>query len=178
MKILRPRKNALPRSLVGPLALGLAVTLGTQLAFGQQTVPFQTNASGERAYPLAPTEGVGGDVPLRLDWGPVVEAVLEDLRRGVAAETISARFHNGLVEGIVRVAHLVGEPVVALSGGCFQNRWLLERTTDRLEGTGHRVLLHRRVPPNDGGISLGQALVAAAQARRDPSLLEPTRDPK
>jgi len=130
------------------------------------------------AYPLAPTEAAGGDVPLRLDWGPVVEAVLEDLRRGVAAETISARFHNGLVEGIVRVAHLVGEPVVALSGGCFQNRWLLERTADRLEATGHRVLLHRRVPPNDGGISLGQALVAAAQARRDPSLLEPTRDPK
>jgi hydrogenase maturation protein HypF len=58
----------------------------------------------------------------------------------------------------------VGERRVALSGGCFQNRILTERTARALEAAGHEVLVHRRVPPNDGGVSLGQAAVAAARA--------------
>jgi len=98
-----------------------------------------------------------------LDWQPLVEAVLEDLRRGTDRSIIAARFHNALVEAILAVAQRVGEERVALTGGCFQNRWLTERTAQRLREAGFRVLLHRQVPPNDGGISLGQVVVAAAR---------------
>ena len=76
---------------------------------------------------------------------------------------IAARFHNTLADAIVAVARHVGEPVVALTGGCFQNRLLLERTVPRLRAKGFQVLLHECVPPNDGGISLGQVAVAAAR---------------
>jgi hydrogenase maturation protein HypF len=98
-----------------------------------------------------------------LDWGPLVEALLADLRRGKKTAIIAAMFHNALVEAILSVAQAVGEPRVALTGGCFQNRLLTERAASRLRAAGFEVLLHRQVPPNDGGISLGQVAVAAAK---------------
>ncbi|MFQ5593615.1 MAG: carbamoyltransferase HypF [Anaerolineae bacterium] len=101
-------------------------------------------------------------VPFVLDWQPVVEAVLDDLRRGVTRGIIAARFHNALVEAVLAVARLIGESRVAMTGGCFQNRLLTERTAQRLGEAGFEVLLHRQVPPNDGGISLGQIVVAGA----------------
>jgi hydrogenase maturation protein HypF len=114
----------------------------------------------EDAYPL-PLREEGG--PMVLDWGPLLEAVLGDVRRGVPAGIVAGRFHNALAEGILAVAAAVGEPRVALTGGCFQNRILTERAAARLERAGFEVLLHRRVPANDGGISLGQIAVAAAR---------------
>ena len=101
--------------------------------------------------------------PSILDWRPLLDAVLTDLRRGVATGIMAARFHNALVEAIVAVAQAAGERRVALTGGCFQNRLLTERAAERLERAGFEVLLHRQVPPNDGGISLGQVAIAAAQ---------------
>ncbi len=98
-----------------------------------------------------------------LDWRPLLQAVLGDLSRGVESSIIAARFHNALVEAIVAVAREIGEENVALSGGCFQNRWLTERAATRLAHAGFRVLLHRHVPPNDGCVSLGQVVVAAAR---------------
>ncbi|MBM3695278.1 MAG: carbamoyltransferase HypF [Actinobacteria bacterium] len=112
------------------------------------------------AYPL-PLQG--GPGPMVLDWGPLLDAVLDDVRRGVPTGTVAGRFHNALVEGIAAVAAGVGEPRVVLTGGCFQNRVLTERAAARLERAGFRVLLHNRVPANDGGISLGQVAVAAAR---------------
>jgi len=100
---------------------------------------------------------------LLLDWAPWVAGALADLRRGVSQGIIAARFHNALVEAIAAVAQRVGATRVALSGGCFQNRLLTERAADRLRRAGFEVLLHRQVPPNDGGISLGQVAVAAAR---------------
>ncbi len=104
---------------------------------------------------------------LTLDWQPLVEAVLEDLQQGVKPGIIAARFHNALVDAILAVAQAVGEPRVALTGGCFQNRVLTERTARRLNDAGFQVLLQRQVPPNDGGISLGQVVVAAARLERE-----------
>ena len=98
---------------------------------------------------------------LVLDWGPLLEALLADLRRGVPVGVMAARFHNALVEGIVAAAQAVGAGRVALSGGCFQNRILLERAYRRLTEAGLRVYVHQRIPPNDGGIALGQVAVAA-----------------
>lgn len=107
--------------------------------------------------PLVPREGA----PALLDWGPLLHALLEDLGHGVNAGRLAARFHNSLVDGIVRTAEAAGETRVALTGGCFQNRFLLERASERLSALGFTVLLHREVPPNDGGISLGQVLAGA-----------------
>ncbi len=129
-------------------------------------------------------EGVGGlagagspavlpPQPLILDWSPLVESVLADLRRGVPQGIIAARFHQALVEAIVSVSQAAAQPKVALTGGCFQNRLLVERAAERLERAGFEVLLHRQVPPNDGGISLGQVAVAAARLRADHSRREP-----
>jgi hydrogenase maturation protein HypF len=118
------------------------------------------------AYPVDSLPGAapaGMRAPLVLDWGPLLEAVLEDLRRGVPRGIVSARFHNALVRAAVDVAAAVGEERVALSGGCFQNRLLTERLAAALGRAGHTVLLHALVPPNDGGVSLGQVAVAAAQ---------------
>ena len=112
------------------------------------------------AYSFAITTNAA---PLILDWQPFIEAMLADLRRGVSSAIMAARFHNALVEVALAVAQAVGEKQIALSGGCFQNRLLTERLARRLREGGFKVLLHRQVPPNDGGISLGQVAVAAAR---------------
>jgi hydrogenase maturation protein HypF len=96
-----------------------------------------------------------------IDWRPTLSAMLEDLRRGVHPEKVAARFHAGLVEGIVLVAQAAGLPRVVLTGGCFQNGLLLSLARRRLEEAGLAVYSHSLVPPNDGGLSLGQAVVAA-----------------
>ena len=102
-----------------------------------------------------------------LDWNEAVRAALEDHAAGEAASTIAARFHNGLVAAIVEIARYCGEPRVALSGGCFQNRLLTERAAHALRSAGFDVLLHRLTPPNDGCVSLGQVAVAAARLGRE-----------
>lgn len=96
-----------------------------------------------------------------LDWEPLIDAVLADLRSGVSAGRIAGRVHNALAKAIVGVATHIGEERIALSGGCFQNRYLLERTVALLSQSGFRPYWHQRVPPNDGGIALGQVLAAA-----------------
>jgi hydrogenase maturation protein HypF len=95
-----------------------------------------------------------------LDWSPMLEAILADLTQGVPAARISARFHNALVEALVSVARHLAQPQVVLSGGCFQNRYLTERAVLRLREEGFRPYWHQRVPPNDGGICLGQVVAA------------------
>lgn len=95
-----------------------------------------------------------------LDWAPMIEAILCDLKRGVSIGEISARFHNTLAEALVLVAKQVGCERVALSGGCFQNRYLTERGVLRLRAEGFQPYWHQRVPTNDGGIALGQIVAA------------------
>jgi hydrogenase maturation protein HypF len=95
------------------------------------------------------------------DWGPLVEAVHRDVAHGEETARIAARFHNALANWVVSVAERAGERRVALSGGVFQNGYLVERTAVLLEARGFQVYTHQRVPPNDGGIALGQAVIAA-----------------
>ncbi len=101
------------------------------------------------------------------DVGQLVRALVDDLATGTAVPVLAARFHNAVADLVVdvcrRLSELHGLSTVALSGGVFQNSLLVCRCLDRLEGNGFRVLTHHQVPPNDGGISLGQAAVAAAQ---------------
>ena len=93
-----------------------------------------------------------------LDARPTVEAVVDDVARGVEVALVSARFHNAVARATA--AALAEEPVVVLSGGVFQNALLLERTLELLP----RALTPRRLPVNDGAIAYGQAAISAARS--------------
>jgi len=112
-------------------------------------------------YPIGLVPSENSDTTWMVDWRPMISAVLDDLRRGHRSELVTARFHVGLAEGAVRVAQAAGLPRVVLTGGCFQNRLLLSLVRQGLESAGFTVYSHGLVPPNDGGLSLGQAVVAA-----------------
>ncbi len=126
-------------------------------------------AGNDKGYPLQLVHSGG---LWELQPAPLWPALLDDLAAGVPAAQIAARFHGALATGIAElIARLFeqravapGTPV-ALSGGVFQNRLLLERLLALLQARGLTVLTHRHIPPNDGGLALGQALVAAAQLR-------------
>jgi hydrogenase maturation protein HypF len=108
--------------------------------------------------------------PIIIDPAPVLEGVVSDLRRGVDRAVISAKFHNTIADVIVGVSQAARERTginrVALSGGVFQNMYLLGRTLDGLESQGFEALSHHQVPTNDGGIALGQAVIANARLSR------------
>jgi hydrogenase maturation protein HypF len=95
------------------------------------------------------------------DWEPVVRGVLADRAAGVPVAAVAARFHNALADLAVSIARRAGFDAVALSGGCFQNLLLSTRVRQRLTAAGFHVYSHSQVPPGDGGIALGQVLVAA-----------------
>lgn len=123
---------------------------------------------GADAYAFAIMPGADG--ALTLDWRPVIRAVVEDLRAGAAAGEIALRFHNAVVALAVAVCRRLREEtglaVAALSGGCWQNVYLLEHTVAALRDAGFRVLLNEAAPANDGGLAYGQAAVAAAKIRK------------
>jgi hydrogenase maturation protein HypF len=97
---------------------------------------------------------------IHIDWLPIVQGILGNIEQQVPHTLISVKFHNTLVEIIVAIAKQIGHQRIVLSGGCFQNRYLTERTVIRLREEGFRPYWHQRVPPNDGGISLGQVYAA------------------
>jgi hydrogenase maturation protein HypF len=161
-------------SSAGRLFDAVAAILGVRDAVnyeGQAAVELEQLADpGEPdAYPARVAAAGFGGGPLRLAGTDLICAVVEDLEAGVAAPLVAARFHNGLAAATVAACQALREKsglgTVALSGGVFQNMLLLERTVAGLERTGFRALVHSRVPPNDGGISLGQTAVAAARLR-------------
>ena len=112
-------------------------------------------------YPMDLVPSHSSDTKWMIDWRPMVSAILDDLRRGCRLEQIAVPFHVGLAAATVRVAQAAGFPRVVLTGGCFQNRLLLSLVRQQLEEAGFTVYSHALVPPNDGGLSLGQAVIAA-----------------
>jgi hydrogenase maturation protein HypF len=100
---------------------------------------------------------------LVLDWSLMIHEILADMNGGVSVAEISAKFHNALAEAVVEIAEKVGAVPVALSGGCFQNRYLTERVVARLRAENFQPYWHQRVPTNDGGIALGQIFAARHQ---------------
>jgi hydrogenase maturation protein HypF len=136
---------------------------------GQAAIELEQLADpGERgAHHAAIDAPADPDTPFRVRGADLVRTAVEDLTAGTPKTIIAARFHNGVAAmieaGCVLLRDRCGLGTVALSGGVFQNVLLLEQTVSRLEGRGFRVLVHSRVPCNDGGISLGQAVIAAAR---------------
>jgi hydrogenase maturation protein HypF len=123
-------------------------------------------AGSDPAYPLALRDSTAG---LEIDTLPLFEALVADLQGGIPAGIASRRFHNALVQIFARVGTLLRKRTslnrVCLSGGTFQNVYLSEQLAARLEANGFDVYTHSEVPAGDGGLSLGQALVAAHQMR-------------
>ncbi|HEY8045519.1 MAG TPA: carbamoyltransferase HypF [Streptosporangiaceae bacterium] len=162
--------NAPVTSSAGRLFDAVAALLGVRDSVnyeGQAAVELEQLAATSRhdPYPAAIMDGR----PLTVAGCDLVRAAAEDLLAGVPRAVIGARFHQGVAAMIGAACGLLrdrsGLGTVALSGGVFQNLLLLGTVVDLLEGSGFRVLTHSRVPPNDGGISLGQAVVAAARDR-------------
>jgi hydrogenase maturation protein HypF len=164
-------------SSVGRLfdAVASLVGLRQRVRFeGQAAMELEYSVEADRyeAYPVELQDGA----PSIVDWEPMILELFQDLASGATIGAIAARFHNTLVEAIVQVAHKVGEHKVVLTGGCFQNRYLTERAVVRLREAEFRPYWHQRVPPNDGGIALGQVAVALRarkpQARPEEVLAE------
>ncbi|MCS6940679.1 MAG: carbamoyltransferase HypF, partial [Roseiflexus sp.] len=159
--------NAPPTSSLGRLFDAVAAIAGIRdhaLYEGHAAIELETAAGrDDRPYPFALLEGA----PWRIDMLPAIRAIVDDLRTGAPVAQVSGRFHSTVAEALAQAceqARATGAPaMVALSGGVFQNRRLTEQLVARLERSGFRVLLNRRVPPNDGGLCLGQAAVAAAR---------------
>ena len=161
--------NSPPTSSAGRLFDAAAAVLGVRDAInyeGQAAVELEQLADPAEtgAYPAALEAGH----PFQARGSDLLHGVIDDLTSGVPAPVIAARFHHGvaaLIEaGCLAMRDRYGLDAVALSGGVFQNLLLLHATVSRLEARGFRVLVHSRVPCNDGGISLGQAVVAAARS--------------
>lgn len=123
-------------------------------------------STDDAAYPLPLAEETA-------DWAPLIHAVLDDLSHGVASSTVARRFHNALARLILTVAQRTGLSNVVLSGGVFQNDLLTVTASALLRENHFTVFTHQRVPPNDGGISLGQAVLAGALYLPDKSVVLP-----
>jgi hydrogenase maturation protein HypF len=163
--------NSPVTSSAGRLFDAVAALLGVRDTInyeGQAAVELEQLASLAAAQPGYPASITPGR-PFTVAGADLVRAAAGDLLAGLPPDVISARFHRGLADLIVAGCLLLRESAglgtVALSGGVFQNLLLLGTVTPLLEAAGFRVLTHSRVPPNDGGISLGQAVIAAARSR-------------
>ncbi|HEX7654283.1 MAG TPA: carbamoyltransferase HypF, partial [Verrucomicrobiae bacterium] len=103
------------------------------------------------------------DLPRLIDWQPMILEMLIDQAARLEVGLIAAKFHNALAELAIRLALATGAERVVLSGGCFQNQYLLERVVPGLRKAGLAVAWHHQVPPNDGGLALGQIYAAVHQ---------------
>jgi hydrogenase maturation protein HypF len=162
--------NAPVTSSCGRLFDAVAALLGVRDSISYEG---QAAVELEQLAVTSPQDGYQAEIvpgpPLTVAGPGMVRAAAEDLLAGVPPSVVSARFHHGVAamigQACLRLRESSGLGTVALSGGVFQNLLLLGATVDVLESTGFRVLTHSRVPPNDGGISLGQAVVAGARDR-------------
>jgi hydrogenase maturation protein HypF len=129
---------------------------------GQAAIELEALADPQETG-VYPFERINGT----LDPAPFWQALLADWRSGTPLPRLSARIHNSVVQMVVEtsleVRKMTGLQVVALSGGVWQNIFILQRVRSRLESEGFRVFVHHQVPANDGCIALGQVMVAASQ---------------
>ncbi|MBI4731159.1 MAG: carbamoyltransferase HypF [Chloroflexi bacterium] len=153
-------------------SLGRVFDAAAALAGVRQRVNYEAQAAMEFESALDEAEAGAyrfGVQQETIDPRPAIAALLADVRSGVSVPAISARFHNGLAELTRAVCDQIrretGVAEVALSGGVWQNMALLTRAVSSLRADGFTVYLHRQVPANDGGLSLGQALAGAARLK-------------
>ena len=168
-EMLRKNINSPKTSSVGRFFDAVAALVNIR-----QTARFEGQAAMELEFAIGnfqtceyyPFE-IAGKNPCVVDWLTMIFAILEDLKNGIALAEISAKFHNTMVEIIVKIAKFAGRERVVFSGGCFQNKYLTERTILRLREEKFKPYWHQRIPPNDGGISLGQVVATIYKERNE-----------
>jgi hydrogenase maturation protein HypF len=158
-----PRTSSLGRLFDGVAAL---MGLRREVAFEGQAAMELEMIADDQPHPPYAYQWREGQVK-QISLAPIIRSVVDDIRLGVPAFVISRRFHQTLIalfgDLCMTIADETGLKRVALSGGCFQNRLLLEGLIETLEEQGLTVFSHQQVPTNDGGIALGQAVVAGAK---------------
>lgn len=173
-RMLERRLNCPYTSSAGRLfdAIAVLATGRDRVSYeGQAAIEMEWLATGvppDEVYPFEIDAGGAVDEPLVVDTRPLIRAVVGDVEDGVSANLIARRFHSALVDLIAtvcgRLRQTTGIGSIVLTGGVFLNALLTVEVLARLSGDGFRVYRHRLVPPNDGGLSLGQLAVAARRA--------------
>ena len=148
-------------SSMGRLFDGVSAILGIRYSVNyhaQGAILLEEVSSRSREDGFYPFKIENGEI----DWRDLISALISDVKRGVSPSDVGMKFHNTVVKIVVDSARLLREETgldtVALSGGVFQNRILTEKCLRELPAHGFKVLVHQVVPPNDGGVSLGQAV--------------------
>ncbi|MGF1933994.1 MAG: carbamoyltransferase HypF [Nostoc sp. ChiQUE02] len=175
-QLMEKRINSPLTSSVGRLFDAVAAAIGIcrdecsyegQAAIAMEAIVDVSSLNNDKETPIYPFNFIFSDSIYCIDLCLMWQALLDDLQQQIPQPVIAAKFHQGLANAIVEmVKHLCQENLicqVALTGGVFQNCILLEQVTKRLQTLGIKVLTHSLVPANDGGLSLGQAVIAAAQ---------------
>jgi hydrogenase maturation protein HypF len=159
--------NTVPTSSMGRLFDAVAALAGIR-----QTITYEAQAAIEMEALAKAGETESYQFAYsatEFDAAPVIRGVFEDALNGITPAIIGARFHNAIAGLILKMSLTLREQnslnQVALSGGVFQNVTLLELAVKQLEEAGFEVLVHHKVPPNDGGLALGQAVIAAASSQ-------------
>ncbi|MBI5199354.1 MAG: carbamoyltransferase HypF, partial [Nitrospirae bacterium] len=165
-KMIDKKINSPLTSSAGRLFDAVSALLGVRKEVyyeGQAAIELEMKANPEEAgmYQFSLREYEG---KTEIVMGPVIKGIVSDIAGGAGVDIISARFHNTIAHIVLnvclRIRELRGINCVVLSGGVFQNALFLDRTFALLNASGFRVYTHHRVPPNDGGIALGQAIIA------------------
>lgn len=177
----KPLSQSARRGFRSPLtsSMGRVFDAVSALLGIRQTINYEGQAAMELEYRASDSSYISSYPfkfePANSGWQisvvPIFEAIVEDLKRKLAVEQIAGKFHQTIArlvwEGAAQARKETGLNRVVLSGGCFQNFLLLQLATDLLEDAGFEVYIHHQVPPNDGGISLGQLAIATCKLRHN-----------
>ncbi|MDJ0509474.1 MAG: carbamoyltransferase HypF [Crocosphaera sp.] len=150
-------------SSVGRFFDGVAAMIGIceKISFeGQGAINLEYAINDVNIQANYPYEIIELDYPLVIDWELIIKGIIEDILQNLSHQEIATKFHNTLVEIIIDVAQKTKENNILLTGGCFQNKYLTERTILRLKQEKLHPFWHKNVPPNDGGIALGQIIAS------------------
>ncbi|ACK67550.1 (NiFe) hydrogenase maturation protein HypF [Rippkaea orientalis PCC 8801] len=153
-------------SSVGRLFDGVASLLGIcqDISFeGQGAIALEYVIGDLQTNAIYPYKILEETLPLVINWEGIVRGILADLLDNLKPGEISAKFHNTLIEIIINIAEKISQKKVIVTGGCFQNKYLTERAIKRLIQENFTPVWHQKVPPNDGGISLGQIMAAVTR---------------
>jgi hydrogenase maturation protein HypF len=171
--------NTVPTSSMGRLFDAVAAIAGVRQEVtyeAQAAIEFEMLADGSAegasplyAWDIALRQDESGNKVRKIGAGPLIRSLVSDVRAGVSTEVIATRFHGSVAMLVAQMCRALrdetGLESVALSGGVWQNVALLHMTLNLLRGDGFTVYTHRVLPPNDGGLALGQAAVAGLRAR-------------
>lgn len=172
-EMLRKRTQFVKTSSCGRLFEAVASLVGLHhtVSFdGQAAMALEAVAAQDEREPYPMVLDQTASEPIRVDAREMIWQIVEDIGHNVSAAMISARFHQALIQAIIQVCRIIRAERalnrVCLSGDCFQNMRLLRGSVDGLKAEGFNVYFSQRIPANDGGISLGQAVIACELVQR------------